>query len=185
MSGSPIRQEYLETAIKWIADRDRLESIEDYMAIHQHDNNADEIWIYFKDVIEWVQTIFPKYRKEMKNVEWELLYNEFGKNRYNPTELEKRISVLMADDDVTSKKGIYEYLLSGREKVLSIRAFTDTQKRTAYEKQNHTCSICGKSFDLDKMHADHIIPWHAGGKTVPENLQMLCRDCNLKKSGQV
>ncbi|WP_329971780.1 HNH endonuclease signature motif containing protein [Ruminococcus champanellensis] len=31
------------------------------------------------------------------------------------------------------------------------------------------------------MHADHITPWHAGGKTVPENLQMLCRDCNLKK----
>jgi len=32
--------------------------------------------------------------------------------------------------------------------------------------------------------ADHITPWHAGGRTIYENLQMLCRDCNLKKSGQ-
>ncbi|MFR5039098.1 MAG: HNH endonuclease [[Eubacterium] siraeum] len=44
--------------------------------------------------------------------------------------------------------------------------------------------MCGQHFDFEKMHADHITPWHAGGKTVPENLQMLCRDCNLKKSGQ-
>ncbi|MBP5432486.1 HNH endonuclease [Ruminococcus sp.] len=28
------------------------------------------------------------------------------------------------------------------------------------------------------------MPWHAGGKTVLENLQMLGRDCNLKMSGQ-
>lgn len=87
-------------------------------------------------------------------------------------------------DDVTSKKGIYEYLLSGKEKVLSIRAFTNSQKATAYAKQNGICPICQKHFELDRMHADHITPWHAGGKTVPENLQMLCRDCNLKKSGQ-
>ena len=45
------------------------------------------------------------------------------------------------------------------------------------------CPFC-QHFDFEKMHADHITPWHAGGKTVPENLQMLCRDCNLKKSGQ-
>ena len=114
-----------------------------------------------------------------------LLYTSvFGNNSYNPDMLEKRITELMADDDVTSKKGIYEYLLSGKEKVLSIRAFTDSQKATAYAKQNGICPICQKHFELDRMHADHITPWHAGGKTVPENLQMLCRDCNLKKSGQ-
>ena len=54
----------------------------------------------------------------------------------------------------------------------------------AYSKQGGICPICKKHFDYDKMHADHITPWHAGGKTVPENLQMLCRDCNLKKSGE-
>ncbi|MDE5764100.1 MAG: DUF262 domain-containing protein [Ruminococcus sp.] len=183
LKGEMLRQDYLETVIKWISSTEKI-SIEDYMSEHQHDGDGTELWLYFQNVITWVQTIFPKYRKEMKNVEWGLLYNEFGKKSYNPVELEKRIAELMADDDVTAKKGIYEYLLSGREKALSIRAFTDTQKRTAYESQGGICPICRKSFDLDKMHADHIIPWHVGGKTVPENLQMLCRDCNLKKSGQ-
>ena len=183
LKGEMIRQDYLETVIKWISATEKI-SIEDYMSEHQHDSDGTELWLYFQNVITWVQTIFPKYRKEMRNVEWGLLYNEFGKKSYNSVELEKRIAELMADDDVTAKKGIYEYLLSGREKALSIRAFTDTQKRTAYESQGGICPICRKSFDLDKMHADHIIPWHVGGKTVPENLQMLCRDCNLKKSGQ-
>lgn len=34
------------------------------------------------------------------------------------------------------------------------------------------------------MHADHIQPWSKGGHTTPDNCQMLCRDCNLKKGAQ-
>ncbi|WP_349823909.1 HNH endonuclease signature motif containing protein [Catenibacterium sp. RTP21428st1_B8_RTP21428_210409] len=29
-----------------------------------------------------------------------------------------------------------------------------------------------------------VLPWSKGGKTVIENCQMLCRDCNLKKGAQ-
>ena len=36
----------------------------------------------------------------------------------------------------------------------------------------------------NQMHADHITPWSKGGKTTPDNCQMLCRDCNLKKGAQ-
>ena len=32
------------------------------------------------------------------------------------------------------------------------------------------------------MHGDHIKPWSKGGATERENLQMLCSECNLKKS---
>lgn len=39
-------------------------------------------------------------------------------------------------------------------------------------------------FEYEEMHADHIVPWSKGGKTVPDNCQMLCRDCNLKKGAQ-
>ena len=85
---------------------------------------------------------------------------------------------------VSGDFSIYEYLLTGKEKYLSLRQFDEEDACTAYEQQQGICPICKKHFDFDKMHADHITPWHAGGKTVPENLQMLCRDCNLKKSGQ-
>lgn len=33
------------------------------------------------------------------------------------------------------------------------------------------------------MEADHITPWHSGGRTIPENCKMLCKDDNRKKSG--
>ena len=62
MNGSPIRQDYLETAIDWIS----LTKIEEYMAKHQHEPNANELWLYFQNVISWVKVVFPRYRKEMK-----------------------------------------------------------------------------------------------------------------------
>lgn len=176
LSGDMIRQDYLEKALKWIAARED-KTIEGYMSEHQHDSSGSTLWLYFQSVISWVQTIFPKYRKEMKGIEWGLLYNEYDSGSYDPADLEQRIQNLMADDDVTSKKGIYEYLLSGSEKALSIRTFTDTQKRTVYEQQDGICPLCNKHFEYEQMHGDHITPWHAGGKTVSENLQMLCRDC--------
>ena len=94
----------------------------------------------------------------------------------------------MADEDVTAKKGIYEYVLSGMspsmERLLSIRKFLDRDKRTAYEKQKGVCPICGNHFDIKDMEADHIIPWSKGGKTVADNCQMLCRVCNRDKGGR-
>ena len=121
----------------------------------------------------------------MKGLEWGLLFNQYGTDKLDPAALETKITALMADKEVTKKSGVYEYLLSGKEKFLSLRQFDDDEKREAYERQQGICPICNKHFDYEQMHGDHITPWHAGGKTVPENLQMLCRDCNLKKSGEV
>ena len=90
----------------------------------------------------------------------------------------------MQDEDVTKKSGIYEYLLTRNEKYLSIRTFTDKMKREAYERQQGICTHCKKHFELSEMEADHITPWHSGGKTTPENCQMLCRNCNRTKSGK-
>lgn len=184
MSGSPIRQEYLETTIEWIANRDKLASIEAYMSLHQHDENANQIWIYFKRVLEWIETIFPNKRKEMKGVTWGILYNNFKDAELDPDNLEAKIKSLMQDEDVTNKKGVYSYVLTRDEKHLNIRIFTDNQKREAYERQKGVCIKCGKKFELNKMQADHIKPWHDGGKTIAENCQMLCEHDNRVKSGK-
>ena len=39
-----------------------------------------------------------------------------------------------------------------------------------------------KRFAIEEMQADHITPWAKGGKTVAENCQTLCADCNRRKS---
>lgn len=184
LKGSSIRQEFLETAISWAA-ADEGESIEGYMAKHQNDPTAQALWSYFRSVIDWVQSVFTKKRREMKGLPWGLYYNANHKrNDLDPADLETRVSELMADEDVQKKSGVYEYLLTGNERALSLRAFDMRTKREAYERQGHKCAICGKEFEFEKMHGDHIKPWSKGGHTTPDNCQMLCRDCNLAKGAQ-
>jgi len=180
LSGIPIRQEYLETAISWISEG----QIEAYMAQHMHDPTAAALWMYFQSVMTWVSSVFTTKRKAMRSVPWGLLYNRFKDEKYDPKEIERKTALLVADDDVNSKSGIYPYLLTGEEKYLSIRAFTDSMKQKVFEKQKGKCPICKKTFDISEMEADHITPWHEGGKTSEENCQMLCKEDNRRKSGR-
>lgn len=184
LNGSAIRQDYLETIIGWISGDSSNDSINNYMAKNQHEVNANELWLYFQSVINWVRTVFPNYRSIMKGVEWGFLYNTFHGQKFDSIKLENQISELIQDEDVTNKKGIYEYLLTGKEKHLNIRSFTDNQKREAYERQKGICTICKEHFELSEMEADHITPWHEGGKTSSENCQMLCKEDNRRKSGK-
>lgn len=177
-----IRQGLLEKALSWIADAQK-KSIEEYMACHQHDKECSELWDYYRNVIEWVQMTFIKYRKEMKGVDWGELYQRYHTEHYDTAAIEEEVANLMADVDVTNKKGIYKYVLTHEERWLSIRSFSPSDKRTAYERQNGVCPICGKTFRIDEMEADHITPWSKGGHTTPDNCQCLCRECNRTKGG--
>jgi len=180
LDGSPIRQEFLEAALSWINN----EEIKDYMAKHQHDQDANELWNYFQNVITWVRKTFTTYRKEMKGIEWGLLYNKYKDAKLDPQKIENEISKLIEDDDVQNVKGIYQYILTRDEKYLNLRGFDDKTKRKAYEKQKGVCVWCKKRFEFEEMEADHIKPWHEGGKTVFENCQMLCKQDNRMKSGK-
>lgn len=179
LSGSSIRQEYLETAIDWISDGEK----DNYMSKHQHDKDAKILWNYFEEVINWVKNVFINYRKEMKGVGFGFLYNEFKDKKFDAKKIEKETAILMEDEDVTNKKGIYSYILTRKEKFLNIRSFTEKQKREAYERQKGICPVCKKKWKIEEMEADHTTPWHDGGKTISENCKMLCKEDNRRKSG--
>ena len=50
----------------------------------------------------------------------------------------------------------------------------------------YQCAVCGmKNRSKTCFHVDHIIPMNQGGKSVPENLQILCRQCNGIKGDQI
>lgn len=181
LSGSAIRQDYLETCIKWISG----DQIETYMANHQKDESAEELWDYFRSVVNWIEKIFPNKRTIMKGVDWGGLYNTHGNRTDLDSEsIENEIQRLINDDDVTNNKGIYPYILTEDEWHLNIRVFTQAMKQKVYEKQKGICPVCGNKFDIEQMDADHIIPWSKGGKTVEDNCRMISKKCNQRKSAK-
>ena len=180
LNGSSIRQDYLETAIKWISEDD----IEEYMGSHQHDASAVSLWNYFQAVINWVEATFMRKRRQMKGVDWGSLYNTYKDEQLDPEEIENETKKLILDDDVTNKSGIYPYVLTRDERHLNIRAFSEAMKLQVYERQSGKCKICFEIFEISGMEADHITPWTEGGKTIVENCQMLCKECNRRKTNR-
>ncbi len=189
VKGAPIRQEYLETALRWISGGEPA----DYMARHQRDVNANELWLFFKNVIDWVTTTFAidtnakNYRREMLGLDWGAMYRRYRGNSYDASAVERRVNELMANEEVTDKRGVYEYILSGEDVNiacrLSKRTFSTTDKRTAYERQKGICPVTGVYVPYEEMQADHIVPWWKGGTTTLDNLQMISKTANARKSG--
>ncbi len=61
---------------------------------------------------------------------------------------------------------------------------TANEKMFAYEQYDGTSKISGFHFEYDEMEGDHIKPWSLGGKTIQDNCQMLCKDCNSQKTNK-
>ena len=180
VKGTPIRQELLEIALKWINNGD----VRGYMGLHQNDPNALELWLYFKSVIKWVKSNFKTRPSLMKSVDWGRLHREHSARELDPVALEEETLLLINDEDVTKHSGIYEYLLTRDDRHLNIRAFDKRIKQRVYERQKGCCAITGEKLPIDKMEADHITPWSEGGQTVEENCQMLSKDANRRKGAK-
>lgn len=190
VNGTPIRQDFLKKALEWIAEHEtrsgRPQTAVGYMAEHQHDPNANNLWSYFQTVLNWAITNFDmkKFKKIMKGLDWAWLYDKYGSETLDTEALGKRISALMRDSEIQKQTGIIPYVLTGDEHYLDLRAFPEDIKLAVWEKQNHICPLCKRELDIEFMEGDHIIPWSKGGRTVVENCQMLCRECNRHKSGK-
>jgi len=182
VKGVPIRQELLRMAIKWALDEG--ETLEGYMARHQFEPNADALWTDFRAVIDWVKAIFPNQISALKSVDWHALYHKHRHDVVDVAAIEKRCAELFADGEVTNPKGVYAYVLDGDERHLNIRAFNQRQRIRAYERQGGKCAITGEALPIEKMEADHIIPWSKGGKTDDDNCQMVSMVANRRKGNR-
>ena len=180
------RQGCLERAIQWFVGKKDDAAIREYMAQRKKDGDPDasELWSHFSNVITWIEAKFKHTSdrvKILKGLDWGALYAKYGKAKLDVAKIEERTRQLLLDDEVEGKKGIIPYLLTGEEKHLNLRAFTDAQRLKMYERQGGVCPLCGRRFALEEMHADHVRPWCRGGQTTLENGQMLCHDCNWTK----
>lgn len=199
------RQFILETVLSWITGDGTHTgdsyAIEKYMKEHQNNPDATELWDYFTSVMNWVWSLFPTYYAEMKKVDWGILYNKFHNDKnLSAKVLQPRIDELLRDNEVQNRENVWQYVLEtayekpnehdmSKEKILNLRNFNTKEfknlRATQYLKQRGVCPICMKrGFAEEEMQGDHIIPWSKGGKTVEENMQMICAGCNGYKLAQ-
>ena len=190
VNGSPIRQEFFKKALDWMAAHEtrygKPQTIVGYMSEHQHDLNAGPLWTYFQSVLHWTMDTFnmKKFKKIMKGLDWAKFYDEYHEKSLDIKDMEQRIVDCLSDDEIQKPQGIIPYVLTGEERYLDLRAFPEKIKLAVWEQQGHKCTLCGKEFDIEFMEADHITPWCDGGRTVLENCQVLCRECNRRKGGE-
>lgn len=172
------------------------------MSLHRYEDSIEELRTYFDTVIEWAKTLFGEPKSEMRGLEWGAFYEKYHANSYNPSALQQRVNELYADEYVTNKKGIFEYLLSGEteKQLLNIRIFEDSVKKTVYARQTNeahaqgisNCPECAKGHDnvrtkiykFSEMDADHVTAWSKGGSTDIANCQMLCKTHNRAKGNR-
>lgn len=187
------RQEILEIALIWMTGSE--DNITEYMSIHKDDKNANELINYFETVCAWVEKIIGsddapsrvKLGKSKKGDDWGTLYRNYHDTFVIDREkIDNQLKALKMDDEVNEKpNGFYPYIISGNPHCLFQRQFSKAMKEKKYIEQNGICPICGKHHALSSMEGDHIIPWRDGGKTTYNNLQMLCKDCNSRKSSGI
>ena len=200
ISGAAIRQEFWERALDWVSKGEG--NIPDYMARHRNDTNINELKVYFNTVIDWVQSVFPTVENEMKGLDWGRLYETHHSKSYDPAVTVKEVQALYADPFVKNRKGIFEYVLGGKTdtKLIDVRIFDESTKRSKYEKQTtaakakgvSNCSLCavgnevnrGKIWPISDMDADHISAWSKGGATTASNCEMLCKSHNRAKGNR-
>jgi len=198
IKGSANRQDFLERALDWVSNGD----IGSYMSSHRNDTTINELKAYFNAVIDWTSTVFTDVLPEMRGLEWGRLYETYHSQSYDPRKMADDVRKLAADEYVTNRKGIFEYLLGGStdKKLLALRLFDDKIKRIAYNKQTQEAKATGESncplcaigdnanknriYELKEMDADHVSAWSKGGDTSADNCQMLCTTHNRAKGNR-
>ncbi len=198
ISGSANRQDFFERALDWVSRG----NISDYMSRHRHDNDIRELKTYFNAVIDWVSSVFIDVEKEMRGLEWGRLYEEHHAKPYDARQVSEMVKRLYADPYVTSRKGVFEYILCGSQNpaLLAVRVFDDATKAKVYASQTNAakergssnCPLCAigpdanqrKIWALSEMDADHVTAWSKGGATDIRNCQMLCKTHNRAKGNK-
>ena len=201
VKGSAERQDFLATALFWVA-ASKEQDTDRYMADHRFDKNIKELKTYFNSVIDWVSTVFTYEPPEMCGLEWGRLYEAYHKQSYDPAKVEKTTQRLYGDDYVRNKRGIFEYILGGEteSRLLEIRVFDETVKKKVYKQQTDdakskgisNCPLCAHGHEAAKtkiwepkdMDADHVTAWSKGGTTDIKNCQMLCKTHNRAKGNK-
>ncbi|MHC4883365.1 MAG: HNH endonuclease, partial [Planctomycetota bacterium] len=99
-----------------------------------------------------------------------------GKGFYGVNDAEKLEAIL---ENLTRK---YNYIIPENSDSVRSRHIPDDVKVEVWQRDQGKCVKCGAS---EYLEYDHIIPFSKGGANSVNNIQLLCRKCNLAKGAEL
>lgn len=151
-----------------------------------------------KDIFDEMERIWKKVGQRPSRTEWEMSEPKISYNCYKQRFggwvnactkfIEYKVGGnILAEDFVLPDREEQKTLLNNKAeyKKENSRNVSLTLRLKVLTRDNFRCVFCGKSPATDvgtRLHIDHIEPFSKGGKSILENLQTLCEECNLGKS---
>lgn len=191
----PYDEKDIINILKYYAQYD---SVPAFYSFDELDKSKIDVCAIAKHIVE--QKMDPVTQSEYMQQLWDdgddnVLRLFFGRQKYFYNQLNREILRITSpflfeddEDNVSYGKRYFEKMTLHEIGRINPK-YEDELRSNAFKKAllpngQYKCAGCQKSFpDRVLLHVDHIIPLNKKeGKTVPENLQILCRSCNAKKS---
>jgi DNA or RNA helicases of superfamily II len=182
----------IKSILKYYAQK---ECSPDFKTFDEIDRNKLDLLIYAKEIVE------KDMRRSEQNAFIDSLWDDeqgiiriyFNKKLYFTRQLETEINKLEGNGPICvsepevkfDEKSIEEMSLYYIQEHFpeEARKIKDTIfNKYKNERGQYTCNECGKPSNIKALfQIDHIKPMAKGGRTIIENLQLLCRKCNQIK----
>ena len=191
----PFKHIDIEYLLKYFAQK---ESAPLFVPFDEVDRKNVDLSLVAKEIVE--MDMRPSERRahtdELWNDEKSLVRVYFGSKYFFNRQLDMEIYKLTGDfpvceitDNIIGEEisledlPLYEWQRYALDKYESMKKFVFDSAKSG---DKFVCAECGKSSPHKGLfQIDHIHPMSKGGKTVSENLQLLCRTCNLQKSDSI
>jgi len=150
-----------------------------------------------KEMFDEMERIWKQVGQRPSRYEWDMSKPKISLNAYKKRfggwtnaclrfiEYKMGHDVLIQDKSVPNQEVQIEETKEGSRHPQEKRYISLGVRLEVLKRDNFKCVFCGKSPATNigtKLHIDHVIPFSKGGKSVLENLQTLCEECNLGKS---
>lgn len=148
--------------------------------------------------IKQLEILKSKAKLEFNNLKTTVQYSDkLNKLEIERDKLSQKLSALKKDNAILFEleKQFVEIKRRAKERERSAKiAAFDNRARSGSQtvktdllksiknKKSWRCPYCYTADDLNKSVADHIHPINKGGLTTPQNIILVCIDCNKKKS---
>lgn len=153
------------------------------------ERNSVDLESFFKETYQClIVSLFEAMVSEMQDIEYKKQVKDRLRNSVNKRLTVKNIIYEKTKCKISDEEAeeLYRYIYAFFTKLDSRKNYEFSDKKKILMDQNGECNICHRKIKMNIGELDHIIPWiMVGDELGKSNLQMLCKECNKRKSKSI